>query len=484
MRCNNFQIFFDKNCVISPQMMPVEVIRIIGQYAVTSLEDWESLSGAGWRDALTYPRALSLVRLHVPHLPSMFQSVPNSVLSGVRELAVDDCGDLSRLVAATPKLHTIDLGSCDGLRSTEALDQLKELRAVSMQLCTACSPFSGQLEHLDLKGCSPIGGDLSDLRSLKLRGCVIHNITHMNQALLSLDLHSTRWSFCKPSSLGGDGWTLRQLHELTSLQVLKLTNCDTLRNASGIAGMKDLHTLCLIDCVSVNDFSFLKELPRLRALGAPLSFDWSMLQYLNLESFEVRSNAENLHRLSSQTELKSLSVRWWSQFWSPDPSLELFDVLQCLPDLHTLDLSQWKTIHDLPLCPSVRRLVVDHCLCLRDEQLQTLVQSFPHLELLSMARTGITDKGLGMLNPLLQHLNIRNTAVTDKGLRSLHKMGNLLSLNIVDCRLTPGLIPSSVKLLGLHDPGAMDFESWSSLRHRGVQVVSSKTFIARIGVGL
>lgn len=153
-----------------------------------------------------------------------------------------------------------------------------------------------------------------------------------------------------------------------------------------------------------------------------------------------------------------------------------------LPLLHTLNVSNWSTVHDLPTHLNLRNLIVDNCQGLGDAELQTLVLSFPYLETLSMSRTPITDAGLGMLKPLL-HLNISACQVTDLGLLSLHKMTNLKSLDISDCNLTPLLVPHSVKVLGLNKHGSMDYASWLSLKQRGVDVLDSKTFKARFGFG-
>jgi hypothetical protein len=463
--------------------LSADIIRIVGQYVVETYADLELLFCAGWRQDLTYPHAMSLVRLHIPHPENLFECVPAAVLSGVHQLTMDSCSDkdLTRLLTVAPKLQDIDLGSCSELTSTEALAQFKQLQAVRMQLCTSCSNFARGLTQLKLNGCSPIRGDLSDLHTLKLHGCVIANITHMNQGLQSLDLRNTQWSF----RASGAGWTLNQLHELTALRELKLSHCDTLKNANaaGIAGMKDLHTLCLIDCFSLDDFSFIKELANLRVFSAPLEFDWALLQYLNLESLSLRSNADHLYMIATQTNLRSLSVRWWSHlFNSPDISRILSELISRLPLLHTLDVSNWSAVHDLPTHLNLRNLIVDNCQGLGNTELQTLMHSFPHLVLLSMSRTSITDAGLAMLHSSLQHLNISACQVTDSGLHSL--CTNLKSLDISDCNVTPLLVPHSVTLLGLNKAASMDYATWLSLRQRGVQVVDSKTFKARLGFGM
>jgi len=464
---------------------PTDIIRIVGHYVVETFADLELLFCTEWRQALTYPQAMALVRLSVPNL---FECVPRAVLSGVRQLAMESCSDksLTRLVNVAPKLQDIDLGLCLELTSTEALAQFQDLDTVRMQLCTSCSVFARGLTHLELKGCSPISGDLSDLHTLKLHGCVIGDITHMNQDLRSLDLRDTHWSF-RSSPLG---WTLSQLHQLTALRELKLSNCDIKNaDAAGIAGMKDLHTLCINDCFSLNDFSFIKELPNLRVFSAPLDgFDWSLLQYLNLESLATRSNADQLHMIATQPNLRSLSIRWWSHlFNSPDISRILSALLSRLPLLHSLDVSNWSAVHDLPVHLGLRHLVVDNSFFLRDIELQTLVRSFPHLVSLSLSRARITDAGLALLNHTLQHLNISACQITNAGLRSLHQMTNLKSLDISECDFItdcdPMLIPPSVELLGLNNHGSMNYESWRSLRQRGVEVLDSKTLKARLAFG-
>lgn len=471
---------------------PDDVIRVIGQYAVGSFEEWELLSQAGWRQALTYRHAMSLAPLHMPHPQDVFQSVPSVVLRGVQVLTLGSCSDndLERLVAEAPLLQDLDLGSCPGLVGTEALTKFSQLHTVRMKMCVSCSCFEAGLERLELSGCSMIGGDLSTLHTLKLHGCVISNITHMNQALQSLDLRNTRWRFRGTPPHQGvpfEGWTLDQLHELTALRELRLSHCEGLRNtnAEGIAAMKNLHTLCLTGCFNLHDFAFMKHLPNLRTFSAPLEFDWALLQYLNLESVALRSTGAHLYTLATQPNLRFLSVRWWSHLIrAPDVSSIMSAVLSRLPLLHTLDVSNWSTLYDMPVCVNLRRLIVNDCQALGDAQLQTLAHSFPNLELLSMSHTAVTDAGLGMLDPLLnslQHLDISACSVTDAGLGFLNHMQRLKSLNVADCQVTPLLVPASVQLLGLHNPGSMSFESWGSLRRRGVEVVAGKAFQTRLG---
>lgn len=465
---------------------PDDVIRVIGQYAVGSFEEWELLSQAGWRQALTYRHAMSLVPLHMPRPQDVFQSVPSVVLRGVQVLTLGSCSDndLERLVVEAPLLQDLDLGSCPDLVGTEALTKFSQLHTVRMKMCVSCSCFEAGLERLELSGCSMIGGDLSTLHTLKLHGCVISNITHMNQALQSLDLRNTRWRFRGTTF---EGWTLDQLHELTALRELRLSHCEGLRNANagGIASMRDLHTLCLTGCFNLHDFAFMKHLPNLRTFSAPLEFDWALLQHLNLESVALRSNGERLHMLATQPNLKFLSVRWWSHLIRPlDVSKSMSAVLSRLPLLHTLDASNWSTLQDMPVCANLRRLIVNDCQALGDAQLQTLANSFPNLELLSMSCTAVTDAGLGMLDPLLnslQHLDISACSVTDTGLCFLNHMRRLQSLNIADCQVTPLLVPASVQLLGLNQHGSMNYESWISLKRRGVEVVGGKAFQTRLG---
>jgi len=470
---------------------PVDVIRVIGQYAVASFDDWELLCQAGLRQALSYRQALSLVPVHMPHVQDVLQSMPNVVLGGVHTLTLGSCvdPDLARLVVATPMLQELNLGSCARLTNTEALVQLHQLHTLRMQLCVSCSQFQAGLEHLELSGCSMIGGDLSTVHTLKLHGCVISNITHMNQNLQSLDLRNTRWRFRGTPQLGSpfEGWTLDHLHQLTQLRELRLSHCEGLKNSNvdGIAGMQDLHTLCLTGCFNLHDFAFMKQLPNLRTFSAPLEFHWALLQHLNLESLALRSNGERLYMLATQPNLRVLSVRWWSHLIrAPDVSRIMSVILSHLPVLHTLDVSNWSTLQDMPVCTNLRRLIVNDCHALGDAQLQTLANSFPNLELLSMSRTAVTDAGLGMLDPLLnslQHLDISACSVTDAGLCFLNHMHRLESLNVADCQVTPLLVPASVRLLGLNKPGSMSYDCWNTLRRRGVEVVGGKAFQTKLG---
>jgi hypothetical protein len=462
---------------------PSDVLVIVGQYAVASLVDLNILLRAGF-GALDHPQTLAYTRLEHQRPRDLFDSevLTERLLSGFRKLKFEFSGDgvdLVRLVKATPALCELDLGRTF-LRTTDFLDGWRHLHSLRLTHCDGCSPFVGGLHALDMLNCSSVTGDLGDLQTLKLHGCFITGITRMSPTLHSLDLRNAAW--------GSTGWTLDRLYELTSLRELKVFHCESLDNAmaTGISRMKDLHTLSLLECFGVTDFSFLKTLPKLRTLTAPYDFDFTLLPYLDLESltFPSVNMDDNLAFIGSQMNLKHLCVKWYSPFHDPlDPSPILHELLPKLPLLQTLDLSNWATLQFLPVCPSVTQLLVDNCKGIRDNELFMLGVSFPNLEALGVGRTGITDVGLRVLHSNLshlKHLDISGCAISEDGVKGLRRISGLQSLDISDCGVLPVFVPKTVKLLGMKNSGLLDQTTWSELRARGVEVVDSRVFRTRL----
>jgi hypothetical protein len=477
--------------------LPLDVLVIVGQYAVTNLVDLRTLTCAGLREALSHPRALAYVQLGHTRPEDLFElkCLTAKQLSGVRRLKFEFSGDgvdLRRLVQALPALRELDLGRTF-LSTTDFLAGWPHLRTLRLTNCSTCSPFVGSLRSLDMLNCGPVAGDLGGLQTLKLHGCFITGITRMSPTLRSLDLRNAQWE-----SVGAGasvGWTLDRLYELSSLRELRLFHCNSLQNdnAAGIRGMKGLHTLSLIECFNLSDFSFLQALPNLRSLTAPCNFDFSVLSYLDLESLtfpyvsmHTDNLAFNLSLIGSQTNLKLLSVGlgWHSSTHDTfDPSPVLYELLPKLPLLHTLDVPNWTTLQFLPVCPSVKQLMVDNCEGILDNELFMLGVSFPNLEALSVSRTGITDVGLAVLHsnlPHLKHLDISRCAVSEEGVKGLRRIAGLKSLDISECGVMPLLVPETVKLLGMNNFGVLDRASWSALQARGVELVDSRTFRAKL----
>jgi hypothetical protein len=460
--------------------LPSDLWRLVGYYAVASLADLSLLFHAGLRHVLDHPLALAHVSLEFRTFQEAVEILSKNVLSGVQKLTLEStCDqDLAHMAASAPDLRHLDLGLCNNLRHTAALTYLYRLRTLQMRKCHNCAKFFGGLQELSMYECSPIEGDLGTLQKLKLHGCVVNHITRMNPNLTSLDLHSMSWvdKMDNMTVWGYEGgWTPDLLHELKMLQELKLSHCEFVTDelASSIGRLKNLHTLAIDGCFNLTNFNFIAELPALQNLDLTDVFDWTLFQRASLRTLTASCrDLAHLSTLKHQTALRTLRVRWHYQWGAaPDISVPLGEVLPHLPHLHTLDLSHW-VIQSLPVCESVRCLVVDSC-HIKD----LLVASFPNLHALSMAFAGITNASLSLLPPTLRLLRIRGSVVTDEGLRHLDKLPQLRSLDISGCNNAHVVLPKTVKLVALGNNYFLDqSEILALLRRRRVKIVNTAQF--------
>lgn len=464
--------------------LPTVVWRLVGQYAVASLADLELLSRAGLRDVLDHPLALAHVPLEFRTDQELFTHVSSSVLGGVRLLTLESVSDqgLVRLAASAPKLEQLNLDGCANLRQLVSLARFPSLRTLRMSKCTACTMFFGTLEELDIEQCLDIEGDLRNLTRLKLHRCVVNNITSMNPNLTSLDLRDTSW--VDRTTVWGyeGGWTPHRLSELTSLRELSLAECGFATNefASSIGHLKGLRTLAIRGCPDLTDFAFIAALPDLQDLCVHVThqFDWTVIQSAPLRALTLLCrNLDQLLLLKPQKGLQMLRLRWHFAWGLPavNPSVQLSEVLPCLTKLHTLVLSEWGEIQNLPVCPSVQSLAVDFC-HLQDEGLAALMVSFPNLHTLSVAFVNITDAGLGFLPQTLQHLRICGCKVARDGILHLDQLRQLRSVDITSCDIKRMKLPKTIQLLGVGSKYSLDETQLLALRRRRVKIVSTEQF--------
>lgn len=186
-------------------------------------------------------------------------------LSGLHILScgnpVTDLGDLRRLTC----LHTLDLPTGPRIKSLARLAAMTHLQALSICLShgvTDLSPLTGlaQLETLQLQ-CSSAPNltrlaRLPKLRVLSIAGTAnSHPLTGL-EALKGIDTLTLQWH-------GGPG-DFAGIAALRELKALHLIDCKRLDSLDIVAGLPKLEVLTLRDCDRVSDLAPVAALPSLR----------------------------------------------------------------------------------------------------------------------------------------------------------------------------------------------------------------------------
>lgn len=186
---------------------------------------------------------------------------------------------------------------------------------------------------------------------------------------------------------------LNPLLEIRSLTHLCLTDqvLDT-DSAESISRMSGLHTLELLRCELVGDWSAVSKLERLHTL--------------RLSSSEVEF--ENVIAFA-----KTASITNFAMAYSQLSSTQLNDTLQLLPRLQIVDLTE------------------SYC----DDQCVGTLAALDHLVEAGLSSTEITDSGLKSLSESrsLKRLWIAETAVTDNGLHDLLSLKSLREVSAFGC---------------------------------------------------
>jgi hypothetical protein len=139
--------------------------------------------------------------------------------------------------------------------------------------------------------------------------------------------------------------------------------------------------------------------------------------------------------------------------------------------LRTLELTHWQILlWELPVCPSVTVLSVDHCETCTDDTLAWLVRSFPNVEALNVENTKITNAGLSLLSDQLRELRIGACAVTD--VSALRRLAHLNFVDLSFCEVERvDLLPRSLKTLKATSCPKLDPNSMLKLRRRRVKIL-------------
>jgi len=331
------------------------------------------------------------------------------------------------------------------LRVLRLLGQ-RELQDVDMELLVALP----NIESLDLCNCRQI----SDASVVFLLQC---------RSLSQLNLAATRVTAGGIASLasaqklegldlvmlnpGPDDDALVALSRLPALKRLRLSNNGY--TEEGVSALTNLERLELLDVggSDVTDVALqhIAKFPRLRQLCISKSpIDNSGLATLGtLKSLEVLDLVNNQHltvgglaKLSSLSNLQFLYVRGAG----------------IAEDGARLDISRLRSLTDLMLQFSTKRLRADHLACLK---------SLTKLRSLQLLATTVNDEALAHLRGLtnLCRLQIGGPKVTDAGVAHLSALGRLADLSLVG---------------NISDTGLRHLERLSGLK--SVQIKSSQDF--------
>jgi hypothetical protein len=451
--------------------LPLEICRLVGYYAAESLPEFKTLVDAGVVDS--HPLALCYLQHDFFNMVGAQAFIEPALFTGVRRLKLMHTSNegLASLVQLAPRVEELDLGRCVhlDLAYTKLITEFSWLRLLRMMDCTTLDQVGG-VRHLNLIRCSPVGGDLRSLRTLKLHHCIMAEDVQLSPKLRSFHVNGYFNAFKR-------GWSL---HHMPSLQELNLTMCLNITDdqVSGISGMKNLHTLTLLECELLSNFAFLTNLSKLRVLTVSKNFDWRMLAHLKLDCFTaIRCDVSNLHWLASQPALRIVRLHGYS---NQDPAVVLGDLLPKWPHLHTLDLSHWShflSTYGLAIFPSVKHLTVDHCTWINNHELHILACSFPSLESLSAKRTRIGDDGLGILQFWklgleLRELSLSGCFVTDRGLLHLQSFPHLTRLDLSECNIARvDKLPPSIAELDVTRCHKLEMDSVWTLKARHVKII-------------
>jgi hypothetical protein len=458
--------------------LPIDLRRLVGEYATSSLFDLASMMGSGF--LRSHPKALTHVKLEFQDVEKACKVVNQEMFGGVRFLKLDftSDNDLKRLVALAPMLEELDIGHCGGLTHTHKLGDLRRLTKLTMTGCRHFYGFSTDtLRDLELTQCAPVGGDLSSLRRLTLHNCTVQKVTKMSPVLEHLELNAN-YSAVDLEDWSGDAWDLGNLPNMKEL-IISTSHSLSNKHVAGVRNMRELEKLTMTCCPEVTDFSFLQGLSKLRYLKVSNNFDWSMIKHVELESFSATEfTLEDLLHLGGQRRLQFLRLDQGrgDVVGRVDPGPILMALLPQWPKLHTLDLffcNQFVETQGFPLTPGLKCLKIDFCKLITDERLVNLLRSFPELEMLSIKFTRVSDVGLLGLPLSIRELALRGCVVTDKSLAVFAKLQNLTSLDIAHTQISRvDKLPKSLKTLYITGSSLLiSPDHVLTLRRRRVKIV-------------
>lgn len=429
-------------------MLPLALLRMVGEYAVDSLEALNSLRCVDehFERAIAHPLLVS--RLNLQFRTNLLLSL-GSLASGVRSLifGIDTTDEDLRELSLAPAVHRLDFSDChfvtgEGFGYLPAKVQsidfaccrtLNDAGLRGLAHCTSltsldlsgCMQFSDEglqvmshlrsLHHLNLSGCAKLtdGGATAleglPLRTLKLTHC--HRLTCLRFTRSMPDLETLDMSWC--TSLTDDSFS-----DLSSLDQLRRLNCRGCYQLTEV-GLQQLAALPLRDlnlCGGVN----------LRSTNANLPLT---IEQLQLSHCDMIGSLDGVSRLVHLRDLRLDDCHHLT-----DSSLT---ALSGLVALHTLDLSSCHELSDISALgglTELRELSLAHNARVHNlKPLRTLTA----LQSLSVQGCNIDDDDVWALSGATQLsiLNLRHCSnVTDRGLQGLAPLTGMRTLDLHGCQ--------------------------------------------------
>ena len=453
-------------------VLPEELLRIVGEYAVDSLSSLTRLScvDAHFRRALTHPRLVSHLQLKfranlLTDLGAMAVGVrslrfdPDAtdedlfelrLTPFVRHLDFADCHFMSGegFVSIPATVHTLDLSCCRTLNDTGllALSHCTALTSLDVSGCMQLGDAGlrvmallKSLRYVNLSGCSKLtdagAGALAhhDFLTLKLTHC--HRLTGLSFVAGMVHLESLDAGWCTSLLDGG----LAGLARLVRLKNVSLRGCYQLTDVGlrTLAALP-LHTLNLSGCINLHlrDVSFPSTLRDLQLSHCDMVHPcWALVGLCNLHTLRM----DDCHQLSDD-DLQSLSLLGALRTLNLSGCRELANLepLRALTDLRELFFAHSSKVHNLePLGHMASLQVLDLQGCdIEDRDLSVLAVATQLIDLDLHNCVKITDAGIQALAPLvrLRRLDLFGcAAVTDQGLHALSAMTELEMLTVAHC---------------------------------------------------
>ena len=453
-------------------LLPAALLRMVGEYAVDSLEVLNSLRCVDehFEQALAHPLLVS--RLDLTFRPNLLLSL-GSLAHGVRCLrfGIDTTDEDLRELSLAPGVHLLDFSDCHFVTGegfsflpahVQCLDfsccrTLNDAGLLALAHCTAltsldlsgCMQFSDagfkvlaclhNLLHLNLGGCSKItdagAQNMSNLRLLTLKLTHCHRLVSLGFLRAMAELNSLDVSWC--TSLVDD--SLQDLSRLHQLRKLNFRGCYQLSDV-GLQHLASipLHALNLCGgvCLRSTAANLSSSIQELHMSHCDLigSLDGVShlvhLRDLRLDDCYHITDAD-LNALRSLTALRILDL-------SSCHELSDLSALEGLTDLRELSVAHNARVHDLtPLknMTKLQNLSVQGC-NVDDDDVWALSNAKEMVSLNLRYCSNITDRGLQGLATLqkVRTLDLHGCrALTDQGLRALSSMHELDTLILSGC---------------------------------------------------